>query len=99
MTWPVNSVIGSAILNAIDNDVFAEMDRQNALQGGPDRTLASALYHVVLSEEVGEVAEAILHRDLDQEYHELIHVAAVAMQAALSIRLRQAGKPVGEDAW
>lgn len=61
--------------------IKAERDRQDA-KWGVDRRLPITLWFTILSEEVGEVARAILERDYANLVEELTQVAAVA-QAAL----------------
>ncbi|SOK58393.1 hypothetical protein [Yersinia phage fHe-Yen9-04] len=65
-------------------DVLAEMNSQDE-KWGADRNQHPFLWHVILSEEVGEVAQAILHDEFGGDHagtarEELVQVAAVALQ-------------------
>lgn len=67
------------------NEVLQERQRQDA-KFGPDRNYTPHEWLCVLTEEVGEVANAInenvLHRTTLENYrHELVQVAAVAVAA------------------
>lgn len=72
-----------ATLAATLNDVIAERARQDA-KWGADRRLGRGAWHLILSEEVGEVAKAALERDPGLR-DELIQVAAVAIAWAEAI--------------
>lgn len=66
------------------SDVIVEMNSQDA-KWGADRNQHPFLWHVILSEEVGEVAQAILHDEFGGSHagtarEELVQVAAVALQ-------------------
>ncbi len=62
---------------AILEEVFVRRKVQDAKWGG-NRNLPAELWHVILSEEVGEVAHAILEHDMANLRDELLDVAAVA---------------------
>jgi NTP pyrophosphatase (non-canonical NTP hydrolase) len=74
------------ILTSVD----AERDRQDAKWG--EQNHHPAYWMTVLSEEVGEAAEAILEGDAVAAHKELVEVAAVACAAAESIE-RNGGWP------
>lgn len=62
-----------------------ELDRQDR-NWGTQRHLSFYKWHTILSEEVGEVANAILeHESDDRVIEELIQVAAVALQNVQAI--------------
>ncbi|MBD2782283.1 MazG-like family protein [Xenorhabdus szentirmaii] len=65
-------------------DVIAEMNRQDE-KWGPDRNHHPFIWNAILSEEVGEFAQAILHDEFGGEHKgtaraELVQIAAVALQ-------------------
>ncbi len=66
-------------------DILAERARQNAKWG--EQNHAEYIWIAILVEEVGELAQAVLHTafggdrgDIDNVREEAIHVAAVAFQ-------------------
>lgn len=59
------------------DDVSTERDRQDALHGG--RSNMWSTWVVILGEEMGEVARAILERDTEALYRECIQVVAVTV--------------------
>ncbi len=61
------------------NDILAERQRQNEKWGVQSHS--NPYWHLILGEEVGEVANTILEGEGDERlYQELIQVAAVATQ-------------------
>ncbi|WP_237386175.1 MazG-like family protein [Xenorhabdus sp. Sc-CR9] len=65
-------------------DVLTEMNRQDE-KWGADRNLSPFVWQAILSEEVGEFAQAILHDEYGGEHAgtaraEMVQVAAVALQ-------------------
>lgn len=58
-------------------DVRKERTRQEVLWGGRHNSLLK--WSCILMEECGELAQAILDKDQDQVYEELVQVAAVAV--------------------
>lgn len=79
------------------SDVDDELRRQRAKWGyqrhGPTR------WFLILMEEVGEVADAIIADDTDNLREELIQVAAVAVQWAAFLDDVKAGKAVADSDW
>ena len=86
-------------LDKVIKDIRAERERQDA-QWGADRDQPHTLWQTILTEEVGEVAEAVLDvtfpkegaasaEELKHLYEELVQVAAVATAHAEAV-LRQA---------
>ena len=73
-----------AVLAAIS----AEMNRQDE-KWGPQREHPDELWLTILVEEVGEIAESILEGDLENMCTEIVQVAAVAAQWALSVGCRE----------
>lgn len=75
--------------------VFREIREEMAHQDQkwpPGRALDQRTWLAVLTEEVGEVARATLEHDLESYREELIQVAAVCIQAIMSLdRSREAG--------
>lgn len=55
-----------------------EMQNQDT-EWGENRIQNGLLWQAILSEEVGEVAQEVLHQDLDLMRAELVQVAAVAL--------------------
>jgi NTP pyrophosphatase (non-canonical NTP hydrolase) len=70
------------MMDTMQSEILAminrERDRQDA-KWGPDRTLSGPFWNLILGEEVGEVAEAMLRKDLADLRSELVQVAAVAV--------------------
>ena len=60
------------------DDIVAERQRQDE-KWGADRELGSTTWHVILSEEFGECANAFLEDDMESLYAEIIQTAAVAV--------------------
>ena len=69
-------------------DVLDERERQDR-RWGVSRNLHPSLWLAVLSEEMGEMAEAILKGDRDNYRRELVQVAAVALAALQDWRWQQ----------
>jgi NTP pyrophosphatase (non-canonical NTP hydrolase) len=67
-------------------------ERESQDQKSPEALAENTLdrWHVILSEEVGEVARAILERDKAQYLKELIQVAAVAIAAYEAVLIKDA---------
>lgn len=78
------------MIEEIIANVIAEMDRQNAKWGDQSHH-PTLLWNAILGEEAGEVAKASLEENLDELETELIQVAAVAIQFARAVKLRQFG--------
>lgn len=70
--------------NAFYDEAFTENLRQDK-KWGPQRNHTQEKWLAILTEEVGEVAKAILEHDQDNLREELVQVAAVA--AAFAARL------------
>lgn len=91
--------MSQATLDRVITDLRAERERQDT-KWGADRNQPHTLWQTMLSEEVGEVAEAVLDvtfpkgnapsaEGLEHLYEELVQVAAVATAHAEAV-LRQA---------
>lgn len=85
--------IDKAIQNEILRAVIIERKRQDILYGErnehpPERWL------VILMEEVGEVSNAVLEKDLEAYYNEFVQVAAVAIAALESLRVQSTLKEI-----
>lgn len=79
------------------NDIRAERARQDA-KWGADRSQHPAIWHAILSEEVGEVAQEVLETTFagastDHLYEELIQVAAVAVAWAEAVQREREAAP------
>lgn len=79
--------IDRAIQDEILRAILVERRRQDTLYGErndhpPERWL------VILMEEVGEVSNAVLEKDLEAYYNEFVQVAAVAIAALESLRVQ-----------
>ncbi|WP_274726200.1 MazG-like family protein [Xenorhabdus bovienii] len=66
------------------SDVISEMNRQDK-KWGANRNLSPFIWHAILSEEVGEFAQAILHDEYGGDHAgtartEMVQIAAVALQ-------------------
>lgn len=73
MSEPLNAEITSAVLG----EVLVERVRQQVKWGEQNHN--APLWFAILGEEVGEVANAFLERDMANYRTELIQVAAVAV--------------------
>lgn len=63
-------------------EIFALIRQERAAQDakwGANRRQSASMWLTILVEEVGEVAKAILERDLGALVHELVQVAAVTV--------------------
>jgi NTP pyrophosphatase (non-canonical NTP hydrolase) len=60
-------------------DIFMERERQNRLH--PER-LSLPMRFVTISEEIGEIAEALQEGDMKSVYRELIDTAATCVRMA-----------------
>lgn len=89
-------------------DIRAERARQDA-KWGADRDQPHTLWHTILSEEVGEVAQAALevtfpngphptHEQLQHLYDELIQTAAVATAHAEAVLREMSRRTNAADA-
>jgi len=70
------------VLNEVIRERAHQIEKWN--QNGP-RRLPGAVWHLILSEEVGEVAEALLQDRVADARAELIQVAAVAVATIQAI--------------
>ena len=80
----------TALQQLVLNDILNERTRQDE-KWGADRTQHPAIWHTILSEEVGEVAQEVLDTTFedaatDNLYEELIQVAAVAVAWAEAVQ-------------
>ena len=84
-----------ATLRALVQAVLDERAKQDKRWGHPtERTITLTTWQTVLTEEVGESARAILHRDRANLRAELIQIAAVALAMA---EANDAGADYGID--
>src|SRR5690242_8845044 len=70
-------------MDNIIKDILNEVARQD-VKWGKNRILKKDLWLVVMGEEYGEVAEAILNNDNDNYREELIQLAALCLQSVQS---------------
>lgn len=76
--FEVDEVLEKKILQMeIGSEIMEERDRQDAMHNNQGNSVET--WYLILAEEVGEVAQAILDRDLPHTREELIQVAAVAV--------------------
>jgi hypothetical protein len=94
----LDKVLRDHVLNAVD----LERDRQNAKWGRQRHSDGGWLK--ILGEEFGEVCQAMQHNepwakesDSDDEYTELIHLAAVAVARAEQILEEKRIQPIERD--
>lgn len=61
------------------NDIYKERDRQNKLH--PEK-LELPMRFITISEEIGEIAQALQDNDMDSIYRELVDTAASCVRMA-----------------
>jgi len=70
----------TAVQRKLFDDILAERARQDE-KWGPDRNQMAEKWHLIVSEEVGEFADATLSEHFERQRHELVQVAASALAA------------------
>lgn len=79
--------------------IVDERVRQDRLHGPAlEREIDPIEWYLILAEEVGEVATALQHRDLDELELELVHVAAVAFATLEVVGELRRPTPIGAPA-
>ena len=96
MSSPVDdaiAAIGDGYLTAMRDDLFirvAEERRRQVVKWGERRNNDPFEWVSVLTEEVGEVAQAVNDGELESAFHELVQVAAVALAFLEDLEVRDA---------